>query len=185
MVDPRKEYIVSCALGALGALGSLATRRWEKPTDELELELRGSRELDAFLETSSVMVLQVSGIVRNFTRRELKVSQSVSLASDAVVGVVFSKRSADVITDNNVEEVVTMQTMHGSPLQSLQLSIQQLYAPLLLQDPQRASTLDSSTQKKLEELEKAVSSAVRGAGRSTGDDFSGASLSCLLAPGQT
>lgn len=172
MSDPRKEYIVSCALGSLGALGSLASRRWEKPSHELELELRDSKELDTFLETTSVHVLQVTGAARNGGRRELAMSHSVSLGSDADVGVIFTKRSTDLITDGNVEEVVMMQTMHGSPLHSLQLTIQQLYAPLLLQDPHRASTLDAKTQSTLEALEKAVSSAVQSGGGSA-DDFSG------------
>lgn len=171
MTDPRKEYIVSCALGSLGALGSLASRRWEKPSHELEMQLRDAHELDAFLETASVSVLQVSGASRKGGRRELCLSQSVAMASDADVGVVFTKRSTETITDSNVEEIVMMQTLHGSPLHSLQLTIQQLYAPLLLQDPHRSSTLDPKTQSTLEALEKAVSSAVQRGG--SGDDVSG------------
>eukprot|EP00967_Tisochrysis_lutea_P066763 scaffold87093_cov25-Tisochrysis_lutea.AAC.6 len=171
MSDPRKEYLVSCALGALGALGSLASRRWEKPSHELEMELRDSRELDAFVETLSVGVLQVSGSSRNGGRRELSLSHSVALASDADVGVVFTKRSTETITDSNIEEIVMMQTLHGSPLHSLQLTIQQLYAPLLLKDPHRSSTLDPKTQSTLEALEKAVSSAVQRG--SSLDDISG------------
>lgn len=58
VADARKEYVVSCALGALGALGSLASRRWEKPTHELELQLHGAAELQAFLETAAAVALQ-------------------------------------------------------------------------------------------------------------------------------
>lgn len=171
MTDPRKEYIVSCALGSLGALGSLASRRWEKPSHELEMQLRDAHELNAFLETASLSVLQVSGASRKGGRRELCLSLSVSMASDADIGVVFTKRSTETITDSNVEEIVMMQTLHGAPLHSLQLMIQQLYAPLLLQDPHRSSTLDPKTQSTLEALEKAVSSAVqRGV---SADDISG------------
>ena len=58
-------------------------------------------------------------------------------------------------------------------LQTLQLNIKQLYAPMLLQDPQWASKLDAETRRTLEALDSALESAVQlGERTHSEDDFS-------------
>ena len=141
--------------------------------------LHSSPAFSDFLEQPSVRAMQVSVVPSSggTGTSELMASTSVGLSTSqgtsATAGVVFTKCSADMLTAENISSAVMMTTLSASPLQSLQLSIRQLYAPMLLQDPQWASKLDAETRRTLGALDSALESAVQlGERTHSEDDFS-------------
>lgn len=128
-----------------------------------------------FLEQPSVKTLQVSVVQTSNGTNDLACSNTVGFSrpggAAATAGVVFTKRSSDVLTADNMASAVVMSTLAASPLQTLQLNIRQLYAPMLLQDPQWAGQLDAKTRATLEALDSALEQAVQlGANREQGHD---------------
>jgi dynein heavy chain 2 len=67
----------------------------------------------------------------------------------------------EALTNDNMSTVVMMSTLGASPLQSLQLNVRQLYAPMLLQDPTWASKLDADARRSLEALDTALDAAMQ------------------------
>ena len=141
--------------------------------------LHNSPALQDFLEQPSVKTLQVSVVPTSngSGMNELACSTTVGLSfqgGTASSGVIFTKRSADTLTAANMASAVMMSTMGASPVQTLQLSIKQLYAPMLLQDPQWATQLDAKTRQTLEALDSALEAAMQLGSNKAGteDDFS-------------
>lgn len=172
-MDPRKDYLARLALDALGANSPSA--QWASSAAEMTTQLHGSHAFSEFLEQPSVRTLQVSAVhsAGNGTS-ELVASTTVGLSSQAgtsaSAGVVFTKRSSEMLTSENMPSAVMMTTLGASPLQALQLNIKQLYAPMLLQDPLWASKLDANTRRTLEALEGALESAIQLGDRQSGED---------------
>ena len=176
MGDPRADFVVNSTKELLRLDAACADGRWSRQAADICSTIAASAELRRFMEDPSCSVLQVSGVPRSGGARELVLANVVSVGSDADAGVVFTKRSTEPITAFNVEEVVLVTSLQGSPLVALQLTLKQLYAPLLLQDPQWASLLDQKTASSLEALERAVSSAVQRGGKAGAEEDVGGIL---------
>lgn len=163
--DARRDHLTRCALEALGA--SAPSGRWALPTAEMTALLHNSPAMQEFLEQPAVRTLQVSAVPtgdRGSGPCELTVSNAVGVSSGlgtAAAGVVFTKTSADVLTAENIATAVMMSTLGESPLQTLQLSIKQLFGPILLQDPQWSNQLDTNTRQTLEALNHALEAAIQ------------------------
>lgn len=161
-MDPRKEYVSRCALDALGVGGSVpAGRKWGRPATDLISSLQTSRPLQDFVESPSVGLLQISVVTDAHGQHDIAISSSVNVASDCAGGVVFTKRSAEELSAENISTIVLMTTFQASPLQTFYLMIKELYAPLLLEDPHWASQLDVTTRHTLQSLTTELSSTVR------------------------
>ena len=158
--DPRRDYLTRCAVESLGA----STGRWVAPAAELTAKLHADPALQEFLEQPSVRTLQVS-VVPSGGSSDLECSNTVGFArpggGNATGGVVFTKRSADMLTADNMATSVVMTTLVQSPLQTLQLNIKELYAPMLIKDKQVFNQLDPQTRATLEALDSALEAAVQ------------------------
>ncbi len=167
MSDPRRDWLARCALDALGANERSSTRSFSRSSQELLHSVHASSALDDFLEQSSVRTLQVSAVGGDGGGPcELVCSTAVGLSRAAVgaadgAAVVFTKRSSEPLTAENIASAVIVNSLGGSPLHALQLQIKQLYSPMLLGDPAWSSQLDARTRSTLEALETALESAVQ------------------------
>jgi hypothetical protein len=164
-MDPRKDYLARLAIDSLGA--SVSSMGWAVSADEMAASLHGSSALANFLEQPHVRTLQVSVVPSKAGAGtyELSASTAVGFSSQngsrASSGIVFIKRSMEALTNDNMSTVVMMSTLGASPLQSLQLNVRQLYAPMLLQDPTWASKLDADARRSLEALDTALDAAMQ------------------------
>eukprot|EP00965_Chrysotila_dentata_P176657 5833782-Pleurochrysis_carterae.AAC.2 len=164
--DPRAQHIARCALELLGLNAPGAEAKWVQPVSSLSAQITESSEVQSFLETAAVSALRISGTVGGGgSPRTLQISTNVSIASDFDVGVIFTKTTSDQITAENVADVVLVTSLNGSPLQALQLALQQMYGPILLEKTKEgASKLDPKTESAFEALKLAISSAVQRGG---------------------
>ena len=164
-MDPRKDYLARLAIDSLGA--SVSSMGWAVSADEMAASLHGCSALANFLEQPHVRTLQVSVVPSKAGAGtyELSASTAVGFSSQngsrASSGIVFIKRSMEALTADNMSTVVMMSTLGASPLQSLQLNVRQLYAPMLLQDPTWASKLDADARRSLEALDTALDAAMQ------------------------
>ena len=146
------------------ALGANApSRSWARSAQEMMVAVHGDAAVQDFLEQPQCRTLQVS-VVHGGGGNELACSTAVGIARDAgadTSAVVFTKRGAEPLSADNMASAVMMSTLGTSPLQSLQLSMKQLYAPMLLQDPAWASQLDAKTRSTLEALDSALEAAMQ------------------------
>ena len=165
MSDPRRDHLTRCAVESLGA--SAANGRWSLPAAELTTKLHGDPAMQDFLEQPSVKTLQVSVVQTSNGTNDLACSNTVGFSrpggAAATAGVVFTKRSSEVLTADNMASAVVMSTLAASPLQTLQLNIRQLYAPMLLQDPQWAGQLDAKTRAPRGASSRPENAGIRGA----------------------
>ena len=117
-MEKRVEYILSCASTALGVRTSAANAT--------------SQEVADFLEVPTVRLLQAWS-----NGDGLQFATTASLSREIAAAVVFTKRASEPVTAENVANVVLMSKV-SSPLETLQLTITELYGPVLLQSGQVA-----------------------------------------------
>ena len=172
--DPRRDYLTKCAVEALGA--STPSPMWAQPPEAMYSAVHGSPAMQDFLENSEVRTLQVCASPSASGAQgasELVCTTSVGLASPSAgapsSAVVFTKRSAELLTAQNMPAAVVMSSLGESPLQTLQLNIKELFAPMLLKDPQWKKQLDDKTRQTLEALNAALTAALQLSGGE--DDF--------------
>ena len=146
--DPRCDYLTKCALEALGA--SAPSAPCAMPLEAMHSAVHRSAALQDFLENSELRTLQVSVAPNAMGSSELLCSTSVGLTnpsgSAASTAVIFTKCTAEPLTAHNMPLAVVMSSLGESPLQTLQLNIKELFAPLLLKDPQWKKQLDGKTR---------------------------------------
>ena len=118
------------------------------------------------------MVLHVR-VVPGGRGKDLAMSTAISPPTNTLEGegsgVVFTKQfTAERITDRNVSAAVAVSSLQAPPLDALQTSLKQLYAPLL---QGMGSQLDPKVLESLRALDAQLSAAVaRAAGGSGGED---------------
>lgn len=138
--------------------------------------LHSSPAMQDFLEAPDIRTLQVSVVTTANGSNDLVCSNTVGFnrpgGAAATSGVVFTKRSAEILTVDNISTAVVMSSLAASPLQTLQLNIRELYAPMLLQDPTWAGQLTRETRQTLEALNQALEAAMQiGDKQGSEDDF--------------
>lgn len=169
--DPRRDYLTKCAVEALGA--STPSQLWATAPEAMYAAVHGSDAMQDFLENSEVRTLQVCTTPGAQGANELMCSTSVGLSpshGNSSAAVVFTKRTAEPLTAQNMPSAVVMSSLGESPLQTLQLNIKELFAPMLLKDPQWKKQLDDKTRQTLEALNSALTAALQLGGSE--DDFS-------------
>lgn len=170
--DARKDYLTKCACEALGA--TTPSNQWVQPPEAMYSSVHGSTAMQDFLENSEVRTLQVCTSPTPQGASELLCTTSVGLSSPqgpagTSATVVFTKRTAEPLTAHNMPSAVVMSSLGDSPLQTLQLNIKELFAPMLLKDPQWKKQLDDRTRQTLEQLNAALTAALQLSGGE--DDF--------------
>ena len=170
--DPRRDYLTKCAVEALGA--TTPSQLWSTAPEAMYSAVHSSDAMQDFLENSEVRTLQVCTTPGAQGANELMCSTSVGLVSpshgNTSAAVVFTKRTAEPLTAHNMPSAVVMSSLGESPLQTLQLNIKELFAPMLLKDPQWKKQLDDKTRQTLEALNSALTAALQLGGSE--DDFS-------------
>ena len=171
MTDERKSFIARCVLDTLN-VSNPNSGPWARSASELESWLQAASEVGDFLEDASVMVLHVR-VVPGGRGKDLAMSTAISPPTNTLEGegsgVVFTKQfTAERITDRNVSAAVAVSSLQAPPLDALQTSLKQLYAPLL---QGMGSQLDPKVLESLRALDAQLSAAAaRAAGGSGGED---------------
>ena len=171
MADERKSFIARCVLDTLN-VSNPNSGPWARSASELESWLQAASEVGDFLEDASVMVLHVR-VVPGGRGKDLAMSTAISPPTNTLEGegsgVVFTKQfTAERITDRNVSAAVAVSSLQAPPLDALQTSLKQLYAPLL---QGMGSQLDPKVLESLRALDAQLSAAAaRAAGGSGGED---------------
>ena len=169
--DERKSFIARCVLDTLN-VSNPNSGPWARSASELESWLQAASEVGDFLEDAAVMVLHVR-VVPGGRGKDLAMSTAISPPTNTLEGegsgVVFTKQfTAERITDRNVSAAVAVSSLQAPPLDALQTSLKQLYAPLL---QGMGSQLDPKVLESLRALDAQLSAAAaRAAGGSGGED---------------
>jgi dynein heavy chain 2, cytosolic len=86
---------------------------------------------------------------------------TASSPENKTVDVLFVKRVSTQITPDNISALIDVQTLRGSPLDSIYNSLKNVWCPTLLQNSQWTDKLPPKVQQLLSELESSLSSSIR------------------------
>ena len=130
--------------------------------------LQDSKDVGLFLDDSNCKTLKVnlttSGKL-NCTC-DLSTLPEPQLNDENSVDVLFFRRIAEPVTPDNITEVLDVQTVHGSPLDSLYNNLKSVWCPTLLDNNDLTQKLPPRVVQLLSELEQTLSSSSRATYRS-------------------
>ena len=168
--DARKDYLTKCAVEALGA--TTPSSQWATSPESMYSAVpqsvgdaglpRERRHPDAAgVHDVDELGRERAGCAR---RRSASNRRAAARRSSS------SARTSGCARAELMAPQVVMSSLGDSPLQTLQLNIKELFAPMLLKDPQWTRHLDSETRHTLEALNSALTAALQKAGGE--DDYS-------------
>jgi len=139
--------------------------------------LLASKEVHHFLDDANTSSLRATISTNGKSLFTCNLSDNTSAADENSIDVMFSKRSREAVMPSNQRVLLDVQTLQGSPLDSLYNNLRSVWCPTLLQNSEMTSKLPPRVVQLLAELEQTLSTASRGnvnstqgAGASRGND---------------
>jgi len=150
--DPRKQYLIAAALDVLNGLEALDAR-------QLEELLNSDAAVERFLDREDVMLLSIA-VVKNEEKVVAKIANQTETRMDNVLKEVFFLKARPTILPSSHTElsqtVMVHTTSAESPLLSLFLALQNVYAPKIA-----ANGMDEKLQSAVMELNKSLQQSIQ------------------------
>eukprot|EP00605_Chrysophyceae_sp_TOSAG23-4_P002934 GSChrysophyteH1.ASY1.ANO1.3229.1 assembled CDS len=162
MSDPRVDYLCE----------SISTICKSRGADRILNALSSSKEVHHFLDDSNTSTLRAT-VSSNGDSSFTTDLATASNPDENSIDVMFSKRSAEAVTADNVQALINVQSLQGNPLDSLYNNLRSVWCPTLLQNRNLTDKLPPKVVQLLSELEQTLSASARGiaSGQHDGDDI--------------